>query len=153
MEIVAVSEPDKTGRQQDGTFAPGVSGNPAGRSKGSRHRVSTLVDGMIEHEAEALTQKALELAKGGHERLLVACLDRLAPVRKSRPIQLDLPSVETAGNILKAQAVVVGAVARGELDTSEGKAMADILETKRRALGAVEFDKRITALETSETRR
>ncbi len=112
-----------------------------------------LVDSMIEHEAEALTTKALELAKDEHERLLVACLDRLAPVRKSRPIRLDLPSVETAENILKAQAVVVGAVARGELDTSEGKAMADILETKRRALETVEFDKRITALETSETRR
>ena len=143
----------KTGRKQGGKFPPGVSGNPHGRPQGSRHKVSLLVDTMIEREAEALTTKALELAKDGHERLLVACLDRLAPVRRSRRIQLDLPSVETAGNILKAQGVVIGAVARGELDTDEAKAMADILETKRRALETVEFDKRITTLETSETRR
>ena len=144
----------KTDRKQRGRpFQKGQSGNPRGRPQGSRHKVSMLVDSMIEHEAEALTTKALELAKDEHERLLVACLDRLAPVRKSRPIRLDLPSVETAENILKAQAVVVGAVARGELDTDEAKAMADILETKRRALETVEFDKRITALETSETRR
>jgi hypothetical protein len=32
--------PEKTGRNQDGTFAPGVSGNPAGRPKGSRHKLS-----------------------------------------------------------------------------------------------------------------
>jgi hypothetical protein len=144
----------KTGQQQGGRpFLKGQSGNPRGRPQGSRHKVSLLVDSMIEREAEALTTKALELAKDGHERLLVACLDRLAPVRRSRRIQLDLPSVETAENILKAQAVVVGAVARGEIDTDEAKAMADILETKRRALETVEFDKRITTLETSETRR
>lgn len=32
--------PETTGRNQDGTFAPGVSGNPAGRPKGSRHKLA-----------------------------------------------------------------------------------------------------------------
>lgn len=30
--------PESTGRKQDGTFAPGVSGNPKGRTKGSRNK-------------------------------------------------------------------------------------------------------------------
>ena len=33
-------EPESTGRNQDGTFAPGFSGNPAGRPKGARHKLS-----------------------------------------------------------------------------------------------------------------
>lgn len=33
-------EPETTGRNQDGTFAPGVSGNPSGRPKGARHKLS-----------------------------------------------------------------------------------------------------------------
>ena len=33
-------EPVTTGRNQDGTFAPGMSGNPAGRPKSSRHKLS-----------------------------------------------------------------------------------------------------------------
>lgn len=33
-------EPDNTGRKQDGTFAPGISGNPAGRPKGARSKLS-----------------------------------------------------------------------------------------------------------------
>jgi hypothetical protein len=34
------NEPETTGRNQDGTFAPGVSGNPSGRPKGTRHKLS-----------------------------------------------------------------------------------------------------------------
>ena len=33
-------EPVTTGRNQDGTFAPGFSGNPNGRPKSSRHKLS-----------------------------------------------------------------------------------------------------------------
>lgn len=35
-----MSDPETTGRNQDGTFAPGVSGNPSGRPKGTRHKLS-----------------------------------------------------------------------------------------------------------------
>jgi len=34
------NSPETTGRNQDGTFAPGVSGNPSGRPKGTRHKLS-----------------------------------------------------------------------------------------------------------------
>lgn len=33
-------QPEQTGRNQDGTFAPGVSGNPNGRPKGARAKLS-----------------------------------------------------------------------------------------------------------------
>ena len=34
-----MDEPVTTGRNQDGTFAPGVSGNPKGRPKSTRHKL------------------------------------------------------------------------------------------------------------------
>jgi hypothetical protein len=37
---MTTDEPANTGRNQDGTFAPGVSGNPAGKPKGARHKLS-----------------------------------------------------------------------------------------------------------------
>lgn len=52
-------EPETTGRNQDGTFAPGVSGNPAGRPRGSRHKLAedfckALLDDFANGGAEAI---------------------------------------------------------------------------------------------------
>jgi hypothetical protein len=53
--------PESTGRKQDGTFAPGVSGNPAGRPKGSRHKLSedffkALADDFEKHGVTAIVK-------------------------------------------------------------------------------------------------
>lgn len=53
--------PETTGRNQDGTFAPGVSGNPNGRPRGARHKLS-------ESFLEALL-KDFEKAAGEDESL------------------------------------------------------------------------------------
>jgi Family of unknown function (DUF5681) len=36
------TEPEKIGRQEDGRFRSGVSGNPAGRPKGARNRATRI---------------------------------------------------------------------------------------------------------------
>lgn len=57
--------PDVTGRNQDGTFAPGVSGNPAGRPKSARSKLSedffkALAADFEEHGTAALQTMRLE---------------------------------------------------------------------------------------------
>ena len=46
--------PDNTGRNQDGTFSKGVSGNPAGRPKGAR---SKLTEDFFRDMAEAWEER------------------------------------------------------------------------------------------------
>ncbi len=52
-------------RTAQGRFRKGMSGNPKGKPKGARHRVTRAAMGLLEGETEALTRKAIELALGG----------------------------------------------------------------------------------------
>jgi hypothetical protein len=50
-------EPETTGRNQDGTFAPGFSGNPSGRPKSSRHKLSEAFLGALLKDFEEASEK------------------------------------------------------------------------------------------------
>src|SRR3954453_10141599 len=101
----------KTGQQQNTRFKPGRSGNPRGRPQGSRHRTTLAIDALLDGDAEKLTRKAVEMARAGDTVALRLCLDRLAPVRKDRPVTFALPTIETTADLPKASAALLEAVA------------------------------------------
>ncbi len=68
------SEPVTTGRNQDGTFAPGVSGNPNGRPKSTRHKLG-------EKFLEALLADFSTAVAEGHE----AGVEAIRKMRDERP--------------------------------------------------------------------
>ena len=116
------SAPENTGRKQGGRFRPGVSGNPAGKPRGARHRTTLAVQSLLEGEAEALTRKAIELALAGDVQCLRLCLDRIAPVPKSRPIEIGLTAVgewNAADALLASYGAVTKAIAAGQITPSE----------------------------------
>ena len=76
-------------------------GNP-GRRPGSRNKATVAVEALLDGEAEKLTRKAIEMALAGDTVAMRLCLDRLYPPRRTRPIELELPKVETAGDVLQA---------------------------------------------------
>lgn len=49
-------------------FKLGQTGNPAGKPKGTRHKATLAAEVLLNGEAEALTRKAIELAKAGERR-------------------------------------------------------------------------------------
>ena len=60
-------------------FKPGQSGNPSGRPKGALNKATLATQALLDGKAEALTRKAVELAKNGNLVALGLCLDRLLP--------------------------------------------------------------------------
>lgn len=128
-------------------FGEGQSGNPAGRPKGARNRTTLAVEALLDGEAEALTRKAIELAKDGDGPALRLCLDRLCPPRKDRPVTFDLPPIETAADVAKATAAIVRAVAAGDLSPSEAQDVAGVLELHRRAVETHDITRRLTEIE------
>jgi uncharacterized membrane protein YebE (DUF533 family) len=133
-------------------FKPGKSGNPAGKPKGARHRATQLIEQLFMDEAdvEAIARKVVEAAKAGEQWAVTAILLRIAPPRRSAPVKLDLPKLETAADITAALAVVVAAVADGSIDPDEGRVVADILEIKRKAIETMGLEARIEKLEKSK---
>ena len=121
-------------------------GNP-GRPKGARNRATVAVETLIEGEAEKLARKAVALALDGDTVALRLCLERIAPVRKGRPVVLELPKIEGAADVLAALSAVIAAVGEGRLTPEEGAAVAGVLEGGRKTIELVEIERRLVALE------
>ena len=118
---------------------------------GPRERVTesqSLASPLMAVEGEKLTRKAIELAQGGDTVALRLCLERIYPVRKGRLINLDLPKVESARDVLKAIGSTISAVAEGEITPEEGSLVAGLLETKRKAIETLDIEDRLTRLES-----
>jgi hypothetical protein len=129
-----------------GRFEPGHPGGP-GRPVGSRNKATLALDALADGEAETILQKQIELAKDGDQRAAEVILSRVWPARKSRAINLDLPPVTAAADIVPALGRITDAVAGGEITPDEGAAVAAVLEGKRKAIETIDVLARIEALE------
>lgn len=76
-----------------GQYSKGTSGNPAGRPAGSRNKSTLLSEEMLEGQAAAIVQKAIDLALKGDTTALRLCLERISSPRKERLIELPLPVI------------------------------------------------------------
>lgn len=55
----------KTAKKERQGFQPGKSGNPKGRPHGSRNKATLAVEALLDGQAEALTQVAIQSALEG----------------------------------------------------------------------------------------
>ena len=131
------------GRNADGTFTTGN----AGRPKGTRHKATQAVLSLLDGQAEALTQRAVQLALAGDSTALRLCLERLAPPRKDAPVSFPLPPMSTAKDAAQAAGAVLGAVSEGDLTPSEGAQVMGLIDSFRRTLEITELEARVAALE------
>ena len=110
----------KNGRNTAGQFTAGNTGRP----KGSRNKATIAIEGLIQGQAEALTQKAVTQALEGDNVALRLCMERIAPAPKDHPVSFSLPDMRNALDASEAAGSVLTAVSEGELtpikDTRDG---------------------------------
>ena len=138
-----------TEKIQGTKFAPGQSGNPAGKPKGARNKTTLAIEALLEGEAEELTRKAIEMAKAGDGPALRMCLDRLAPPRKDAPVCFELPSIKTIADAVEASSALLSAVAGGDVTPDEGSRIMSLLTSHKVLVETGEFERRLEILEAA----
>ena len=77
---------------------------------------------------------------------------RLAPAQQR--VAIALPDTSTAAGVRDAIAVVVQAVAKGEIAPGEGQSIVAVIEAQRKAIETIDVIERLEALESAaESRR
>jgi Family of unknown function (DUF5681) len=148
--LVPLAENAQHTPQRGRPFGPGQSGNPNGRPKGSRNRVTRAVEALIDGQGEALGTKALEKALAGDPTMLRALLGTLLPTRRERTVEFELPKIESAADAIRASSAVISACAAGELSPREASEIMGLISTHVRTLESAEFETRLAALEKKD---
>lgn len=144
---------ETTPPQHGHRWPKGVSGNPAGRPRGARHRALIALDLVGQNAAADIMRSVVAEALAGDMRAADILLARLWPVRRGRPVRLDLPAIASAADLARALGTVVAAVATGELTPEEAASVSAVLDAQRRAIELGELESRITALEATHAQQ
>ena len=103
-------------------------------------------EAILDGESEELTRKAIELAKGGDTTALRLCLERLIPARRDKPVNFDLPPIQTADDAAKAMGAILRRWRGARFPPRRGE-VARLLEGYVKTLETAEFERRLAALE------
>ena len=108
-------------RQANGQFAKGNPGGP-GRP---RNPVSTLAADLDRRGVDVATElmaMTVERARRGNLRAAEMVLQRVWPVRRNRPIELDPPPGDGLSNLLTEHAALAAAMMNGEITPQDAQA-------------------------------
>jgi hypothetical protein len=149
-------------------------GRQGGRPPGTPNKVTVATRERIENEADPIgflgavmrgePIKTAPLKDGSNQvdafptidqRVSAARIlaDKLLPNAKSRPVAMDLPKVETPGDLVSALSAVIATMAEGQITPDEAAVIAGVIEQKRRVIETAELAARIEALEARDGKR
>src|SRR4051812_8090530 len=132
--------------QKNARGRPFKPGNP-GRPPGSKNKTTAIIEQLVDGQAEQLVQKVMELAQAGDVSCLRMLLDRICPLRKGQPLNIDMPPIKTSQDVLATIASVWTAIGDGRLTPEEANALSVVAERSIQAIQLHDVLKRIDALE------
>ena len=139
---------DNTAEKQRGRpFQLGQSGNPKGRPKGSRNSVTLAMEALIEDRSEEIMNKTIDKAVAGDAHMLRALMRTMVPPRRDRPVEFELPPINTAADALAASSAVLAECAAGTLTPSEAREVMGLIATHVRTVEVAELERRLSELE------
>src|ERR1700722_1608045 len=102
-----------------------------GKPKGARNHTTRLMEALLDGQALALGQRAVELAMAGDASVMRALLDRIISPRRDRPVSIAMPKIECAADLIGATAALTAAATAGEITPSEAGDLVRLVEGPR----------------------
>jgi hypothetical protein len=136
------------GKQRGRPFPPGVSGNIAGRPRGTRNRASVIAEALSDSDVTAIVRALVAKAKKGDVVAARVLLDRIWPIPKSSAVTFPALSATDACGIVQSHNLLLRCVADGELTLDEAKAVSAILIGQLRSIETADIDRRLCEVES-----
>jgi hypothetical protein len=124
-------------------FAPGNQGRP----KGSKNYLTKLGERLLAEDAEAIFKIFVSRALSGDSRILQLAVDRLMPRRRGAALQIDLPPIDSAADVVLAMKEIGRAVSAGELSGEEANLLVSFVQSSAKFIEARDLEGRIADLE------
>lgn len=148
---MASHKPDPSRKYAGNTRGrPFQPGNP-GKPRGARHRATQIIEKILTEGSEDVARATLTAAQDGDITAARLVLDRVCPLRKGRPIRLNIPPIDTPVEISAALSAVIEAMCRAEITGEEAAVIAGVIKTKSDLVSVVELEARIASLEQART--
>jgi hypothetical protein len=138
---------DAVSNRLKGKFAPGKSGNPKGRTPGTRNKSTLAAFETIRGSAGALAQVAVDAAMQGDLGALKLCLERILPVCRDMPIEITLPKITKLKDLTTFTAALLDGVSEGLVGCGEAEKLSRIADVYKNVVQATNFEERIAQLE------
>jgi hypothetical protein len=147
------TSPANAGRMQGGRFRKGTSGNPVGKARGTRNKVTIAVEGLMGKYGEQVAARMVKRAVDGDVGAARLILDRVAPVRRGRPVHLKIGEIGDAASVMNVHAALLTEVAAGRLTPEEAEPVSAMLGTHLKTIETVDIDRRLREVESKLDRK
>jgi Family of unknown function (DUF5681) len=117
-------------RTNSGQWQKGISGNPAGRPRGSPNQSKSLLEVLGPEARELVAHQVFEMALDGHSKAIKMFIERFYPAPKHGPIDVDLPALETSQDLYPAIGEVDQARFGGRISRQQATVVKDLLRAE-----------------------
>ncbi|HKM36066.1 MAG TPA: DUF5681 domain-containing protein [Thiopseudomonas sp.] len=127
------------------TFKKGVSGNPAGRPKGSG--LAGRLRKVIADDADEILQSVIDQAKAGDLAAAKILLDRIVPPLKPEAQAVQIDALSGSGDLVGKADAVIHAVGSGELAPDIAAQLISAVATLAKVIEVEQLQQRLEQLE------
>jgi len=130
----------RAGRGSNGRFTTGNTGRPVG----ARNKATLAAERLLDGQAEAITQAAIDAALAKEPTALRLCLERILAPRRDRLITLPQPMPATA---LEAIDVIIAAAVVGTIAPEAAERLVGLFNVRAQVAELPVLQERIARLE------